>query len=287
MTDPANRVGQALPPAFYEQAKAFIEARVAMRPSIAVVLGSGLGAFIDVLNPRIDIPYAEIPGWPCSTAAGHAGKLVFGRLGSLDVAVMAGRAHLYEGYSPSQVTYGVRVLGRLGVRTMVFTNAAGGINQSLERGGLVLISDHINLQGSNPLSGPNEETLGPRFPDMSDAYSRELRLRAKQVAADLCIHLSEGVYAAMLGPSYETPAEIRFLRTIGADVVGMSTAAEAIVANHMGMRVLGISCVTNMAAGILPQKIDHEEVLETGGMVKNKLLRFLTALLPKLAGENA
>lgn len=254
-----------------------------MRPSIAVVLGSGLGAFADVLTERLDIPYSEIPGWPCSTAVGHAGKLILGRLGDLEVAVMAGRAHLYEGYSPAQVTYGVRVLGRLGVRSMVFTNAAGGINLSLERGGLVLISDHINLQGSNPLAGPNDEALGPRFPDMSEAYSRQFREKAKRVAAELCIPMPEGVYAAMLGPSYETPAEIRFLRTIGADVVGMSTALEAIVANHMGMQVLGISCVTNMAAGILPRKIHHEEVLETGAMVRDTLLKFLTALLPKLA----
>jgi purine-nucleoside phosphorylase len=254
-----------------------------MRPSIAVVLGSGLGAFADSLAERVEIPYSEIPGWPSSTAVGHAGKLILGRLGELEVAVMAGRAHLYEGYSPAQVTYGVRVLGSLGVRSIVFTNAAGGINRSLERGGLVLISDHINLQGSNPLAGPNDEALGPRFPDMSEAYSRDFREKARLVAAELCIPVSEGVYAAMLGPSYETPAEIRFLRTIGADVVGMSTAAEAIVANHMGMRVLGISCVTNMAAGVLLQKISHEEVLETGAMVRDTLLRFLTALLPKLA----
>jgi purine-nucleoside phosphorylase len=213
--------------------------------------------------------------------------LILGRLGELEVAAMAGRAHLYEGYSPSQVTYGVRVLGRLGVRSVVFTNAAGGIDPSLERGGLVLISDHINLQGCNPLAGPNDDALGPRFPDMSEAYSRKFREKAKLVAAELCIPISEGVYAAMLGPSYETPAEIRFLRTIGADVVGMSTVAEAIVANHMGMKALGISCVTNMAAGILPQKINHAEVLETGAMVRETLLRFLTALLPKLAEEEA
>jgi purine-nucleoside phosphorylase len=266
-----------------DEAKACIERRTAMRPSIAVVLGSGLGAFADALAERVEIPYSEIPGWPGSTAVGHAGKLILGRLGELEVAVMAGRAHLYEGYSPAQVTYGVRVLGALAVRSIVFTNAAGGINRSLERGGLVLISDHINLQGSNPLAGPNDEALGPRFPDMSEAYSRQFREKARLVAAELCIPVSEGVYAAMLGPSYETPAEIRFLRTIGADVVGMSTAAEAIVANHMGIRVLGISCVTNMAAGVLPQKISHEEVLETGAMVRDKLLRFLTALLPQLA----
>jgi purine-nucleoside phosphorylase len=284
MTDRANLVGQALPPALFDQAKAFIEGRTTHRPSIALVLGSGLGAFADVLADRVEIPYSEIPGWPCSTAVGHAGKLVLGRLGELEVAVMAGRAHLYEGYTPAQVTFGVRVLGLLGVRSLVLTNAAGGIDKSLERGGLVLISDHINLQGSNPLAGPNDDALGPRFPDMTDAYSRRFRERAKLVAAENCVPLSEGVYAAMLGPNYETPAEIRFLRTIGADIVGMSTAAEAIVANHMGMRVLAISCVTNMAAGILQQKIDHEEVLETGAIVRDTLLKFLKALLPELAG---
>jgi purine-nucleoside phosphorylase len=196
--------------------------------------------------------------------------------------VMAGRVHLYEGWSPAQVTFGVRVLGSVGVRGMVFTNAAGGINLSLARGGLVLISDHINLQGSNPLVGVNDDSLGPRFPDMSEAYSKSYREAAHRVAEELAIPLSEGVYAAMLGPSYETPAEIRYLRTIGADVVGMSTVGEVIVANHMGIRVLGISCVTNMAAGILPQKINHEEVLETGAMVRDTLVKFLKALLPRL-----
>jgi purine-nucleoside phosphorylase len=270
-----------------EAARRAIEARTALRPAIGVVLGSGLGAFADELAERADIPYGEIPGWPCSTAVGHAGKLIVGRLAGLEIAVMAGRVHLYEGYSPAQVTYGVRVLGSLGVRAMVFTNAAGGINLSLARGGLVLISDHINLQGSNPLVGPNDDALGPRFPDMSDAYSREFRAIARRVASDLSIPVSEGVYAAMLGPSYETPAEIRFLRAIGADLVGMSTVPEAIVANHMGMKVLGISCVTNMAAGILPQKIDHREVLETGAMVRDTLVRYLKALLPKLAEASA
>ena len=195
---------------------------------------------------------------------------------------MAGRAHLYEGYSMQQVTFGVRVLQSIGARSMVFTNAAGGIDLTLERGGLVLISDHINLQGANPLVGPNDDSLGPRFPDMSDAYTKAYREIAKRVATELCIPINEGVYAAMSGPSYETPAEIRYLRTIGADVVGMSTVPEVIVANHMGMKVLGISCVTNMAAGILPQKINHEEVLETGAMVRDTLVRFLKALLPRL-----
>jgi len=260
----------------------FLESRTARRPRTAVVLGSGLGAFADELSDADVIPYAEIPHWPCSTAAGHAGKLVLGRLGKLDVAVMAGRAHLYEGYTAAQVTFGVRVLGMLGVRRIVFTNAAGGINLALERGGLVLIADHINLQGCNPLAGPNDDALGPRFPDLSEAYSRRLRAVAHDVASGLAIHLSEGVYAAVLGPSYETPAEIRYLRTIGADLVGMSTVLEVIAANHMGMEALGISCVTNMAAGILPQKISHAEVLETGEMVRGTLMRFLKALLPAL-----
>jgi len=259
-----------------------VQSRTATKPEIAVVLGSGLGAFAGEVSDRVEIPYSEIPGWPCSTAVGHAGKLVIGKLAGRDVAVMAGRAHLYEGYTPAQVTYGVRVLGSLGVRSMVFTNAAGGINLSLERGGLVLISDHINLQGVNPLIGPNDDTIGPRFPDMSDAYSRSFRQIAAQVAAELHIPIREGVYAALTGPSYETPAEIRYLRAIGADVVGMSTVPEVIVANHMGMKVVAISCVTNMAAGILPQKINHEEVIETGAMVRDTLVRYLKALVPRL-----
>jgi len=266
------------------EATRYLEGHLTASPAIGVVLGSGLGAFAGELSERVDIPYADIPNWPGSTAVGHAGKLILGEIGGVNAAVMAGRAHLYEGYTPAQVTFGVRVLRSLGVHSMVFTNAAGGINLALERGGLVLISDHINLQGANPLVGPNDDSLGPRFPDMSDAYSREFRDIARQVAAELCIPLGEGVYAAMLGPSYETPAEIRFLRAIGADVVGMSTVLEAIAANHMGMKVLGISCVTNMAAGIVPQqKIDHEEVLETGAMVRDTLVRFLKALLPRLA----
>jgi purine-nucleoside phosphorylase len=267
------------------EAQREIESRSPLRPKVGVVLGSGLGAFADELSERTDIPYGEIPGWPGSTAVGHAGKLVIGKLGGLPVAVMAGRAHLYEGYSPVQVTFGVRVLHSLGVRSVVFTNAAGGINLALERGGLVLISDHINLQGVNPLTGPNDDSLGPRFPDMSEAYPLAYREIAKKVAAEVGVPITEGVYAAMPGPSYETPAEIRYLRTIGADVVGMSTVLEAIAANHMGMKVLGISCVTNMAAGVVAQsKINHEEVLETGIMVRDTLVHFLNALLPRLVG---
>jgi len=269
-----------------EEAKLAIQSRTDLRPAIGVVLGSGLGAFAEELSDRMEAPYSEIPGWPGSTAVGHAGKLVIGKLAGQPIAVMAGRAHLYEGYTPAQATFGVRVLGSLGARSMVFTNAAGGINATLDRGGLVLIADHINLQGSNPLVGPNDDALGPRFPDMSEAYSRSYREIAKMVAAELCIHMPEGIYAAMLGPCYETPAEIRFLRAIGADMVGMSTVPEVIVANHMGMKVLGISCVTNMAAGILPQKINHQEVLETGAMVRGTLVKFLKAVVPRLLAEN-
>lgn len=262
---------------------AYIRSRTKALPKIGIVLGSGLGDFAEELSEAVEIPYSRIPGWPPSTAAGHAGKLIFGKVAGVEVAVMAGRAHLYEGYTPQQVVFGVRTLGRIGVETMVFTNAAGGINLAYGQGALVLISDHINLQGSNPLVGPNDDELGTRFPDMSDAYTASCRGIAKQVAAALNIPLFEGVYAAVLGPSYETPAEIRYLRTIGADLVGMSTVPEVIAANHMGMRVLAVSCVTNMAAGILPKKIDHEEVLETGRRVRGTLTLFMKTLLPKLA----
>lgn len=263
----------------------YLSSRIASPPRVAVVLGSGLGGFADELASRTEIPYAEIPNWPHSTAIGHAGKLVTGCLGTTPLAVMSGRAHLYEGYTPAQVTLGVRVLAKLGVRTFVFTNAAGGINLAYSRGALVLVTDHINLQGSNPLVGPNDGSLGPRFPDMTHAYAPELRDIAKEVASGLGIALAEGVYAALLGPSYETPAEIRYLRAIGADLVGMSTVPEVIAANHMGRRCLAISCVTNMAAGVLAQKISHEEVLETGEMVRGTLVRLLKALLPRLDSD--
>jgi purine-nucleoside phosphorylase len=260
----------------------YLKSRVTQEPKVAVVLGSGLGAFADELSNPQEIPYADIPDWPVSTAVGHAGKLVFGSLDGLLVAVMAGRCHLYEGYTMEQVTMGVRALHSLGVRTIVFTNAAGGINFSYRQGGLVLISDHINLQGANPLIGPNDDSLGPRFPDMSDAYSADCRAVARQVAEEIGIEMTEGVYAALTGPSYETPAEIRYLRTIGADLVGMSTAPEVIMANYLGVRSLASSCVTNMAAGISPGKIHHEEVLETGRQVRDALVRFLKALLRRL-----
>jgi purine-nucleoside phosphorylase len=266
----------------YNAALKYLQTRTSVRPQVAVVLGSGLGGFAEELEDRIEIPFAEIPNWPPSTAVGHAGKLVLGRLGGREVAVLSGRAHLYEGYTPLQSVYGVRVMGKFGVRGMILTNAAGGLNLALRRGALVLLSDHINLQGSNPLVGPNDDSLGPRFPDMSETYSARYRMIARDAAAGLGIRLHEGVYAALLGPSYETPAEIRYLRAIGADLVGMSTAAEAIAANHMGIKVLGLSCVTNMAAGLHKGKISHEEVLETGAKVRETFTRLLKAIVPHL-----
>jgi len=238
--------------------------------SVGVILGSGLGWFADTLEDRVEKPYSDIPGWPVSTAKGHAGKLVTGRLADLDVVVAAGRAHLYEGYTAQQVAYPIRELAWRGVTKLVITNAAGGINLSYKPGDLVLISDHINLMGVNPLRGAE-------FIDMSEAYSLEYREIAKQAGV-----LKEGVYAALPGPSYETPAEIRYLRTIGADLVGMSTVPEVIAANHLGIKVLGISCVTNMAAGILPQKLTHAEVIETGDRVKETLAALLRAIIPRL-----
>ena len=249
---------------------------------VGVVLGSGLGAFADTLDSAAATPYSEIPGWPQSTAIGHAGKLVTGRIGSTEVIVLAGRAHPYEGYSASQVTFGVRELARRGVSSLILTNAAGGINLEYQPGDLVLISDHINLLGQNPLTGPNDDSLGPRFPDMSEAYSREYREIARRAGDEIGVALQEGIYAAVPGPSYETPAEIRFLRSIGADLVGMSTVPETIAANHMGMKVLAISCVTNMAAGILPQKLHHSEVIETGERVKDTLVKLLRTVIPRL-----
>ncbi|HEY2843221.1 MAG TPA: purine-nucleoside phosphorylase [Bryobacteraceae bacterium] len=252
------------------------------RASVGIILGSGLGWFADTLENRTETPYSQIPGWPVSTALGHAGKLVTGRLGDTEVIVAAGRAHLYEGYSARQVAYPIRELAWRGVTSLILTNAAGGVNIDYQPGDLVLISDHINLTGANPLTGPNDEGFGPRFPDMSEAYAKDFREIAKNAAAGLGLKLAEGVYAALPGPSYETPAEIRYLRTIGADLVGMSTVPEVIAANHMGLRVLGISCVTNMAAGILPQKLTHREVMDTGERVKDTLAALLRAVAPQL-----
>ena len=266
-----------------DSAAQLILSRTTLGPKIGLVLGSGLGAFADSLTDAARVPYADIPSFPQSTAIGHAGRLVIGNAGSVAVAAMQGRVHQYEGYSAREVAFPIRVFGRMGIRAMVLTNAAGGINLGYSQGALVLLRDHINLQGTNPLAGPNDDRLGVRFPDMTQVYSRRYREIAREEGTKLHIPLHEGVYAAMLGPSYETPAEIEYLRRIGADLVGMSTVAEAIAARHLGMNVLAISCVTNMAAGILDQPLSHAEVMETGERVKNTFEALLRALLPRIA----
>src|SRR5271163_1037601 len=268
-----------------ESSAAFVLSQTPLRPQIGLVLGSGLGSFADDLTDAVRIPYGDIPGFPRSTAVGHAGQLVIGKSGDVPVAVMQGRVHLYEGYSAAEVAFPTRVLARSGVRALILTNAAGGINVEYGQGALVILRDHINLQGQNPLTGANDERFGPRFPDMTYTYTKRYREIALEEAKKLPIPPREGVYAALAGPSYETPAEIRYLRTIGADLVGMSTVPETIAARHMGIRVLGISCVTNMAAGILDQVLDHKEVLETGERVKGQFIALLRAVLPRIALE--
>lgn len=272
-----------------QKARQMVEARLLARPAVGVakpavgiVLGSGLGAFAGRVRDAVRIPYREIPGFPVPSAEGHAGELVVGEIGGATVACMAGRVHQYEGYTAQDVVFGVRLLGLLGVKALVLTNAAGGIHPSYTPGQLVLITDHINLQGTNPLIGPNPDALGPRFPDMTEAYSPRLRSIAHEVAASVEVSLGEGVYMALLGPSFETPAEIRAFRALGADLVGMSTVPEVIAANHMGIECVGISCVTNVAAGLSDQKLSHQEVLETGRQVQEKFERLLEALLPRL-----
>jgi purine-nucleoside phosphorylase len=267
-----------------EEAAKFILARIATRPRIAVVLGSGLGAFADELRDPATITYEEIPHFPKSTAIGHVGHLVIGSVEEVPLAVMRGRVHLYEGYSARQVAFPIRVLARMGIRAIVVTNAAGGINADYGKGALVVLRDHINLQGQNPLIGPNDDRLGLRHPDLTDAYNARFRQLALDEARRMGGEVYEGVYAAVAGPSFETPAEIRFLRAIGADLVGMSTVPEVIAARHMGVEVLAISCVTNMAAGMTGEKITAEEVLETGERVREKFLALIKAVLPKIDG---
>lgn len=251
-------------------------------PEIGLILGSGLGVLGDHVEAAVAIPYAEIPHFPLSTVEGHVGELLIGRLAGRTVAMMRGRFHMYEGYGPELTAFPVRVMKALGVKTLVVTNAAGGINTSFEPGDLMLITDHLNLTGRNPLIGPNDDELGPRFPDMSEAYSRRLRAVAAETARKQGFMLREGVYAGLLGPSYETPAEIRMLRTLGADAVGMSTVAEVIAARHIGLEVLGISCISNMAAGILDQPLSHDEVMETTERVKARFLALVTGIIPQL-----
>jgi purine-nucleoside phosphorylase len=268
-----------------DSAAKLILSRTALRPQIALVLGSGLGGFADSLTDAVRVPYAEIPALPRSTAIGHAGQMVMGNAGGVPVAAMQGRVHLYEGYSPQEITFPIRVFSRMGIRAVILTNAAGGINLSYSQGALVLIRDHINLQGANPLVGPNDERFGVRFPDMTHAYAKSYREFARTEFAKHGLTLHEGVYAGLLGPSFETPAEIEYLRRMGADLVGMSTVAEVIAARHMGIKVLAISCVTNMAAGILDQSLSHAEVMETGERVKTTFEALLRAILPRIAKD--
>jgi len=288
MSTAAKRSGGAKPGTQFvraEVAARFIQKKTNLRPQIALVLGSGLGAFADEFKNATRIRYAKIPHFPRSTAIGHVGQLVIGKVDGIAVAGMQGRVHLYEGYSPQEVAFPIRVFSRLGVKAVILTNAAGGIKKEFTQGRLVIISDHINLQGANPLTGLNEEKFGPRFPDMSMAYDKKFRELTQAAGRKLGIELGEGVYAALAGPNYETPAEIRFLRTIGADLVGMSTVPEVIAARHWGMRTLGISCVTNAAAGILDQPLNHEEVLETTERVKSQFIGLLRAVIPQIAAQ--
>jgi purine-nucleoside phosphorylase len=266
-----------------EAAAKFIQKKTKLRPKIALVLGSGLGGFADEFSDAVRIPYAKIPNFPQSTAIGHAGQLVLGTVEGVEVVGMQGRVHLYEGYSAQEVAFPIRVFARMGVKAVILTNAAGGIKKEFTQGRLVMITDHINLQGTSPLIGPNDENFGPRFPDMTTAYDKKFRELLLAEGRLLGMSLGGGVYAALSGPSYETPAEIRYLRSIGADLVGMSTVPEVIAARHCGLRVLGISCVTNAAAGMLDEVLDHKEVLETAERIKGQFIGLLRGVIPDVA----
>lgn len=270
---------------YYDRVKEAADAigsRAPEVPSIAVILGSGLGDFAGALGQAVSMPYDQLPHWPASRVIGHEGRLVVGKVRGRTIAALAGRCHAYEGYDLRTVTFAVRVLGLLGVRTLVLTNAAGGVNTGFSQGVLMVIDDHVNLMGANPLAGPNDERFGPRFPDMTEVYSSRLRNAADSAGREIGLVLRHGVYGALLGPNYETPAEIRYLRSIGADAVGMSTVPEAIVARHMGLDVLGISCITNMAAGVLPQPIDHSEVVAAARRVRGQFISLLEGIIGQL-----
>lgn len=264
------------------EAADYLAARTGPVPDVAVVLGSGLGEFADEVADAVALPYGEIPHWPASNVVGHSGRLVVGTRGGRRVAALAGRCHYYEGHGLETVTFAVRVMARLGVKVLILTNAAGGINTTFEQGALMVIDDHINLLGSNPLIGPNDERMGARFPDMTEVYSARLRALADSVAAQAGFPLAHGVYIAVSGPSYETPAEIRAFRKLGADAVGMSTVPEAIAARHMGVEVLGVSCITNMAAGVLPKPLVHDEVMETARRVKRQFVGLLDGIIERI-----
>jgi purine-nucleoside phosphorylase len=266
-----------------EAAARFILRKTRLRPKVALVLGSGLGAFADEFSTAVKIPYAKIPHFPRSTAIGHAGQLILGNIDGIPVAGMQGRVHLYEGYSAKQVAFPMRVFARMGVKAVILTNAAGGINLNYSEGALVALRDHINLQGANPLIGPNDDRFGPRFPDLTRAYDPDFRRFVAEAGKKLQLHLHEGVYLALAGPNYETPAEIHAFRSLGADLVGMSTVPEVLAARHSGIRVLGISCVTNMAAGITGKTLSADEVFETGARVKTQFIALLRAVIPEIA----
>jgi purine-nucleoside phosphorylase len=268
--------------AYYDQvceAAAAVRARIGQVPEVAIVLGSGLGDFANTLANPVVMPYTDLPHWPASRVIGHDGRLVVGAVRGRQVAALAGRCHLYEGHDVQTVTFPIRVLGLLGVKTLIVTNAAGGINTGFSQGALMVIDDHVNLMNTNPLVGENDERFGPRFPDMTEVYSLRLRAIADRVGKANGLLLPHGIYIALLGPSYETPAEIRYLRTIGGDAVGMSTVPEAVVARHMGMDVLGISCITNMAAGVLAKPLDHADVMETARRVRGEFIALLEGIV--------
>ncbi|CAG7641888.1 purine-nucleoside phosphorylase [Paenibacillus allorhizosphaerae] len=265
-----------------KEAAAYILSKYAAKPEIGLILGSGLGVIAELVENAVTIPYSDIPHFPVSTVEGHAGELLLGTVSGRQVVLMKGRFHMYEGYGVETVSFPVRVMKELGVSKLLVTNAAGGINTSYEAGDLMLIKDHINFTSRNPLIGPNVSELGVRFPDMSEAYSKRMREVAKAVAAEQGVKLQEGVYIGLLGPTYETPAEIRMMRTLGADAVGMSTVSEVIVARHAGIEVLGFSCISNMASGILDQPLSHEEVMETTERVKQTFLQLILGILPRL-----
>ncbi|WP_404802415.1 purine-nucleoside phosphorylase [Bacillus shivajii] len=269
-----------------EEAKQFINEKIEDRPTIGLILGSGLGVLADEIESAVKIPYSEIPGFPTSTVSGHKGQLVIGKLEGKTVVAMQGRFHFYEGYDMQLVTLPVRVMKAIGVESVVVTNAAGGVNESLNPGDLMLISDHLNLFGTNPLIGPNDEQLGVRFPDMSNAYDPALLSLAEKVAEGLSLEVKKGIYAGNTGPAYETPAEVRMARILGADAVGMSTVPEVIVARHSEMKVMGISCISNMAAGILDQPLTHDEVIETTEQVRSQFLTFVKEIVKQMEGEN-
>jgi len=273
------------PPSLWErvdEAATHIRGRCTALPETAIVLGSGLGDFSETLLDAIATPYTDLPHWPPSTVVGHAGRLVVGTVAGKRIAALSGRVHYYEGHDLATVVFATRVMARLGVRRLILTNAAGGINTAFARGALMIIDDHINMLGSNPLIGPNDDRFGPRFPDMSEVYSARLRTIADEAARARGVPVSHGIYVAVHGPSYETPAEIRFYRTMGADAIGMSTVPEAIAARHMGLEVLGISCISNAAAGVLPQPIDHQEVLATMKRVRNSFVSLLEGIIERL-----